>query len=145
MGLREVVERFNWQHLLVLVLLDIELDVFSEPDVSNLHLIEGQSSRLIGANVSSTAHNLASSKLLDVILILEHFALRVGERDHDSERETLWDGDNNNSNTDDDIVNPEFKVLGKRSVILVLASKEINVALEETVKEVTEKEDVNGQ
>ena len=68
------------QHFLGLdVLFNVQLDVFTDPDSSDLHHVEGECSSLVRADVGSTSHDLAGSQLLHIVVVLEHFTLRVGE------------------------------------------------------------------
>ena len=106
MNFREIIERLNWFHFFVLILLHVQFDVLSKPDVGDLHLVQCQRSSLVRADISSSAHDLTSRKLFDVVLILKHFFLRVGQGNHHGKRQTLWNGDNDNSHTDDDVCDP---------------------------------------
>ena len=128
--LRELLQWVNRLHLLVLVLLDVERVVLAtEPEGGDLHLVESQGASLVRADVGGTSHDLAGGQLLDVVLVLEHFALGVGEGDHDGQRETLGYGNDNNSHTNDDVVDPELEVFGERTVILVFATEQVKIAL----------------
>jgi hypothetical protein len=71
--------------------------------------------------------------------------LRVSKRDHDGQWESLRNSYDDNSDTDDDVVDPELQVFRERTVLVRLSAKEVNVALQNTVQEVTEKEDVHSQ
>ena len=71
--------------------------------------------------------------------------MRVGEGDHNSERQTFWNSHHNNSDTNNDVVNPLLEILDERTIVFTLASEKVNVTLEDTIEEVTEKEDVNGK
>ena len=84
--LSEDFKGLNWQHLLsLLILISVQFDVLADPDASDLHLVERERASLIRADVGCASHDLASSQLLDVVLILEHLALRVSQRNHNSE------------------------------------------------------------
>lgn len=131
---REDFKSVNGQHFLVLILFNVELDVLACPDTSNLHHVKSQSSCLIRADISSAAHDFAGCKLFNIVLILQHLSLRVSKRDHNGKRETFRDGDNDNGDTNDDIVDPELEILCKRTVILVLTTEKINVALQKAIR-----------
>lgn len=128
-SLREDIKGVDRLHFLVLVLLDVQLNVFTEPELGDLHLVKSQGTCLVGANVGGTSHDLTGGELFHVILILEHFALGVGERNHDGEGQTFGDSDDDNGDTDNDVINPELEVLGEVAAIIVLTSEKINVAL----------------
>ena len=85
MSLREDSLCVELGHFTFSVLVKVKLNVLVNPDAGSLHLVEGESASLVGADVSRTAHDLASSKLLNVVVVLEHLALRVGEGNHDGE------------------------------------------------------------
>ena len=148
MGLGEVVKRVDLLKLLVLVLVSRELNFLAEPSAGDLHLVKSKGTSLVRADVVSTTHDLAGSELLDHVVVLEHLTLRVGEGDHDGKRETFWDSDDNNGDTNDDVVNPELEVLGEWTVFSTLfriCREEVDVALEDAIKEVAEEEHVDGQ
>jgi len=137
--IREFFHRVNRQHFLVNVLSEIKFDVFANPNVSDLHLVKGECASLVRADVSGTAHNLASSQFLHIVVVLKHLTLRVGKRDHDSKRETFGDSDDDNGDTDDDVVNPEFKVVGKGTAfILNFTTEKIEVTLGNSGREAHE-------
>lgn len=145
-GLGHEFQRLDRQHLLVLILFDVKLDVLAGPDPGHLHLVESQGTGLIGADVSGTAHDFTGSEFLDVVGVLEHLALRVGEGDHHSKGEAFGNSHDDNGDTDDDVVDPEFEVLGEGSFLGAgLTTEKIDVALKEAIKEVTEEKDVHGQ
>ena len=114
----EVIAGLNRLHLLVLILFEGELNVLSAPNVGDLHLVESQGAGLVRANVGGAAHNFAGSELLDVVLVLKHLALRVGERDHNSKGETFGDSDDDNGDANNDVVNPQFQVLSEGTLSL---------------------------
>jgi len=142
---REDFKGINGLHFLVLILFNVELNILAKPDSSNLHLVESKSSGFVRADISSAAHDFTSCKLFHIILILQHLSLRVGKRDHDGKRKTFRDSDNNNCDTNNDIVDPELEVFCKRTLVRILTTEKINIALQKAVKEVTEEENVNGQ
>ena len=123
-----------------------KLDVFANPHVGDLHLVKGEGASLVSADVCGTAHNLASSQLLNVVIVLQHLTLGVGKRDHNSKGETFGDSDNDNGDTDNDIINPKFEVSGKGTALaLNFTTEKIEVALEKAIKEVAEEKHMDGQ
>jgi len=104
-------------HFLVFILVSVQLNVLSNPNVSDLHLVESEGASLVRTDVGCTTHDLAGGKFLDVVLILEHLTLGVSERDHNGERETFGNSNNDNGNTNNEVVNPLFEVLGEGAII----------------------------
>jgi hypothetical protein len=64
-------------HFLVFILVSVQLNILSNPNVSDLHLVESEGAGLVRTDVGCTTHDLAGSKFLDVVLILEHLTLGV--------------------------------------------------------------------
>jgi hypothetical protein len=69
-------------------------------NICNGHLVHGESTSLIRANVVSTAHDFARSELFDEILINKHLTDRISQSNHNCQRQTLWNSDDNNGNSD---------------------------------------------
>jgi len=79
------------------------------------HLILGKGTSLIGTDVVGSTHNFTGRKSLNEVLILKHLLDRVSERDHDSKWKTFWYSDDNNCNSDDNMVEPFLNVLPESS------------------------------
>lgn len=144
MLLSHVVGGVDGLHFLFLVLIEVELDVFAGPDPGDLHLVKSEGSGLVSADVSGAAHDFTSSELFDVVIIFKHFTLGVGERDHHSQGEALGDGDDDDGDTNDDVVNPDLEVACEWAVFAGLTTEQVNVALQHSIEEVTEEKDVNS-
>ena len=69
--------------------------------------------------------------------------MRVSERDHDGKRETLGDGYDDNGDTDNEVVYPDLEALCEVR-IRVLTTKQVNIALQDAIKEISEEQDVDG-
>ena len=70
--------------------------------------------------------------------------MRVSERDHDGKRETLGDGYDDNGDTDNEVVYPDLEALCEVR-IRVLTTKQVNVALQNTIEEVPEEKNMDGE
>jgi hypothetical protein len=160
------VERGHFLGLLVLG--DIDLDVLASVDVGDLHLVKSEGSGLVGADVVGTAHDLAGGETLDIVGVLQHALNGVSQGDHDSEGKTLRDSDNNNSYTNNDVVDylldeldQEFRGvfvfgghlvaisvhvgLGLKSGGLFLSAKKVDVAEDKAFNEEANEQHVDGQ
>lgn len=122
--------------------------VLSSPNVRDFHHVEGESSRLIRADVVRAAHNLARGETFDVIVVLKHALDGVSERDHHSQGKTFRDSHDNDDNTNDDVANPFGECVDEELFILDargFTTEEISLTLAETFKEVTEEEYVDDK
>jgi len=144
--------------------------VLASPNVSNLHLVPGQSSGLVRADVVSATHDFTGSQTLNIVVVLKHSLDRVGERDHDGQGETLGHSYHNDSHTDDQVLEPlgessqengntlrgiihhffAFSVgdavsFNTTALDVFGASKEIHISVDQTFEEVTEEEHVNRE
>jgi len=122
-------------------LVNIDRDVTANIDVSNLHLVESKSTGLVRANVISATHDFARGETLHIVMVSKHALNGVGERDHDGKRETLGHGDDNNGNTDDDVVNNLLDELDEGVVL----AEEVDGAADVALNEESEEEHVDGQ
>jgi len=60
-------------------LISIKHDVFAGPDLGDFHLVKCECASLVSADVGGSSHDFTSSKLLYIVIILEHLILGVGE------------------------------------------------------------------
>jgi hypothetical protein len=79
---------------------------FASPDFHDFHLILGQSTSLVRADVICAAHDFARTQTLDIIVILKHLLDGVSEGNHHCKRKTLRHSHHNNSNTNNDVSEP---------------------------------------
>lgn len=86
--------------------IDLNVLVHTNEDISNGHLVHSEGAGLVRANVVCTAHDFARGELLNEVLINEHFTDRVGKSNHNGQRETFGYGDDNDGNSNDKILKP---------------------------------------
>jgi hypothetical protein len=80
--------------------------VMTAPDLGPSHLVLSKSSGFVGADVVGTSHDFTRGQSLHEVLVLKHFGNGVSERDHDCKWKTLWDSDDNDGDTDDQVCEP---------------------------------------
>lgn|ERR1719162_1864938 len=123
----------------------IDVDGPSNEEVGHGHLVHGQGSGLVRADVVSSTHDLTGGKTLDVVLVFQHSLDGDGERDHNSEWESFWNGNDNNGNSNDEVVDPDFQVNVEEIVTFGFSSEKVDVAVSQAIDEVDEHEAVYGQ
>jgi len=94
----------------VLGLVGVDLNNISLPEGGHSHLVLSESSSLIRANVVGSTHDLTGSESLDEVLLNEHLSHRVGEGDDNSEWESFRDSDNDDSDTNNNVLKPPMEV-----------------------------------
>ena len=122
--------------------------VNTDEDVCDGHLVHGEGSGLVGADVVGTAHDFARGKLLHEVLINEHLSHGIGKSDHDGKRKTLRYSDDDDSDGDDQVLEPFNEVGPKVMDVLVkncVVSKEVHLAVGELLNKESEKKHMEGQ
>lgn len=124
--IREVVSIFVFR------IVNLDSLVNTDKDVCDSHLVHGEGSSLVGADVVCTAHDFARGKLLHKVLINEHLSHGIGKSDHHGKRKTLRYSDDNDSDGDDQVLKPFNEVGSKVMNFLVkkgVISKEVHLAV----------------
>jgi hypothetical protein len=81
-----------------------------DPSLDDSHSVLSQGTGLVGANVGSTTHGLASLQVTDKVLVVHHLAHGVGERDCDGKGKTLRDSDDNNGDGNNEVLKDTSKL-----------------------------------
>ena len=144
-GTVEVSTELNGDWVLVFVLSLVNLFVFTNVDTGHSHLVQCQCTCLVRADVSGSTHDFTSSKTLHIVVILKHLFDRVGKGDHNSERETLRNSDHNDSDSDNEVLDPNSEVGGEKSVTFIFSTEEVDVTVSKTIDEVDKHETVDSQ
>ena len=144
-GTVEVSTELNGDWVLVFVLSLVNFSVFTNVDTGHSHLVQCQCTCLVRADVSGSTHDFTSSKTLHIVVILKHLFDRVGKGDHNSERETLRNSDHNDSDSDNEVLDPNSEVGGEKSVTFIFSTEEVDVTVSKAIDEVDKHETVDSQ
>lgn len=92
--------------IVFLEILSVEdcIDLTLCEESGNFHLILCQSACLVTANSVNSSHGFAGVESSDQILFIFHFSDSVSEGDRDCEGESFWDSDDNNRDTDNEVI-----------------------------------------
>lgn len=134
--------------IFVLGIVNLDNLINTDEDVCDSHLVHGEGTSLVWADVVGTSHDLARGKLLYEVLVNKHLSHGVGKCDHDCKGKTFGYGHDYNCDGNDQVLKPLYEVFFE--IVLFnfekwVFSKEIHATIGELLNKESKKKHMEGQ